>query len=96
MPTDYAAAVLVRLTAEDLQVLQAIQLPGEPRAHAYLRAARHIVVTPLTVMLRYRKAPMFKAWLEQGPMSVVDAELRGARLVSNGFEVEAVVVDVPA
>ncbi len=92
MAKDIVSEVMVRLTPEDYAVLQAIQLPGEPRAHAYLRAAR-LAVMPPTVVVRYRKDPLFPAWMQMGPLSPLDAEMRGKMLMDRGWTVEAMEVE---
>lgn len=91
-PTEYAAEVMLRLTPEDFGVLQSIQLPGEPRAHAYLRVAREAVLPP-SLLLRYRKPPLFPTWLTMGPLSPLQADARGKALLERGFAVELAEVE---
>jgi hypothetical protein len=91
MATEFVAEVMVRLDAEDFGVLQAIQHPGEARAHAYLRVAREAVLPP-TILLRYRKPPLFPAWLQMGPLSPLTADTRAQRFLAQRFEVEVVEV----
>lgn len=91
MATDFVTEVMVRLTAEDFGVLVSIQRPGEARAHAYLRVAREAVLPP-TILLRYRKPPLFRDWLQMGPLSPLTADTRAQALIAQRFEVEAVEV----
>lgn len=89
--TEWAAQVMVRLADQDLVALQAVQRPGEARAHTYLRLAREAAL-PAEVTLRYRKAPLFPEWMTWGPLSPIAADERGQLLLSRGFEVQ---VQVP-
>ena len=84
---EWVATVLVRLTPEDLGALEAVGRSGEPRAHTFRRLA-HEAVVPADTLIRYRKAPLLPAWLEQGPLSVTAAEERGRAMLARGFEVE--------
>lgn len=91
-PTEgWATKVLVKLTREDLGVLNEVGEAGEPLAHIYLRAAESLVV-PKNIILRYRKAPLFPGWMTQGPLDPVTADMRSQRMIRSGFEVEAVEV----
>lgn len=85
---EIVAEVMVRLTAEDFGVLHSIQQPDEPRAHVYLRVAREAVMPP-TILVRYRRAPLFPKWLVMGPLSPLTADFRGRALLRQGWEVEA-------
>lgn len=79
---------MVRVNAEDYACLMAVGRPGEARAHIYARAVREAVIPP-TIILRYRKAPLFPTWLEMGPMSPLAADTRGRMFLASGWEVEA-------
>lgn len=92
--TDYAAHVMVRLTLDDFGYLATVGLPGEPRAHTFLRCLRESSL-PRTCLLRFRKAPLFKDWMQWGPHSPIAAEQRGRQLLAGGFEVEVLEVEPP-
>lgn len=83
---------MVRGTAEDLGALHAVAHPNEARAQTYLRVVREAVLPP-TIMLRYRKPPLFKDWLEMGPLSPIAADARGEQLLARKFEVQLAVVE---
>jgi hypothetical protein len=85
--TEWAAQVMVRLTDEDLVALQAVQAPGEARAHTYIRLAKEAAL-PAEVMLRYRKPPLFPEWMTWGPLSPIAADERGQLLLKRSFDVE--------
>ena len=78
---------MVRVSPENYGILREVGLPGEPSAHTYLRCARMCVMPP-TIIVRYRKAPLFPQWLTMGPLSPESADFRGTMLASKGWEVE--------
>ena len=80
--------VMLRLSEEDFGALVAVQLPGESRAAAYLRAMRDAVVPP-NIRLTYRKAPLFPEWLgtTTAPVGATTALMRMEVLKRGGWEV---------
>lgn len=84
----WADEVRLLLTQEDVAVWETVALPGEPKAHTYLRVARE-ALPRASVVLRYRKAPLFPQWMQQGPMNPVAADQRGRHMLKQGFEVVA-------
>ena len=90
MKLDVVTNVMVRLRAEDLEVLQALQRPGESRGACYLRLAREASVTRRTWLVRHRRPPLFAAWQELGPLTAEEAADQGEHLVRKGWEVEVV------
>lgn len=78
---------MVRATPEDYGCLQAVARPGEPRAHTYLRAVRELVVPP-TILLRYRKPPLFPTWMQMGPLSPMAADTRAQLFLASRWEIE--------
>ena len=91
-PRDIVVETMVRGTAEDLGALQAVARPNEPRAQTYLRVVREAVLPP-TILLRYRKDPLFPAWMTMGPLSPLAADERGRALLARGFTVELAEVE---
>jgi len=84
---EIVAETMVRATPEDYACLMAVAKPGEPRAHTYLRAVREAVIPP-TILLRYRKPPLFPAWMCMGPMSPLAANTRAQMFLASKWEVE--------
>jgi len=83
---DIVAEVMLRLTAEELEALEMHQRPGEARSETVRRVLVSYVPT-LDVMLEYRKPPLFKDWMRQGPITVFQADTQAKRLTERGFEV---------
>lgn len=85
----------MRLTADDYGHFVHVALPGEPRAHTFVRVMREAIL-PRTCLLEYRKAPLFPEWMRWGPHSPLAAEMRGRQLLASGFEVRVVQVEAPS
>ena len=84
---EIVSETMVRATPEDYACLMAVTKPGEPRAHTYLRVMREAVIPP-TIILRYRKPPLFANWMQMGPMSPLAANTRALMFLASKWEVE--------
>jgi len=83
--------VLVRITEDELIIIEAIQSdnPGVAKAEALRIALRnHSVVGFKDIMMKYRKAPLFRDWMIVGPMFPEYAQDRADKMIQRGFEVE--------
>lgn len=85
-PEGWALEILVRCDADDADALHACAKPGEPAAHTYLRLAREASLPP-SVLLEYRKAPLFPDWMSWGKVSPITADDRARHLKAKGFDV---------
>jgi hypothetical protein len=79
--------VRVLCDEQDAANLDACALPGEASSHTYLRLAAESVL-PRTIMLMYRKEPLFPDWMDMGPLSPLEADNRGNALIRKGFDVK--------
>jgi hypothetical protein len=84
--------VMVRLTEAEVQILQAVALPAEPRATTLRRLLTDALSPRDTVLwyrlppsdLRHRLIPHWRCW---GPVGAAEAVHRAMHLESGGFEV---------